>query len=89
MFGISATLVDGVLNVELPKREEAKPKPIPVGTGTPNSLGPGDAVPRAVAPPPLSALGWFQAAAARPPLGRSFHATYGFASVRSAASFVS
>jgi len=29
------------LNVELPKREEAKPKAIPIGTGSPKSLGPG------------------------------------------------
>ena len=38
---VAATLVDGVLNVELPKREEAKPKAIPIGTGSPKSLGPG------------------------------------------------
>lgn len=31
---INATLVDGVLSVELPKREEAKPKSIPIGVGT-------------------------------------------------------
>lgn len=31
---IHATLVDGVLTVELPKREEAKPKSIPIGIGT-------------------------------------------------------
>ena len=31
---INATLVDGVLTVELPKREEAKPKSIPIGIGT-------------------------------------------------------
>ena len=31
----------------------------------------------------------FQAVAAEPPRGRLFHATYGFASARSAASFVS
>ena len=30
---INATLVDGVLTVELPKREEAKPKSIPIGIG--------------------------------------------------------
>jgi HSP20 family protein len=38
---VAATLVDGVLNVDLPKREEAKPKAIPIGTGSPKSLGPG------------------------------------------------
>lgn len=37
---VSATLADGVLDVELPKREEAKPKSIPIGTGSPKSLGP-------------------------------------------------
>jgi HSP20 family protein len=37
---VSATLADGVLTVELPKREEAKPKSIPIGTGSPKSLGP-------------------------------------------------
>lgn len=37
---VSATLADGVLNVELPKREEAKPKSIPIGTGSPKPLGP-------------------------------------------------
>ena len=31
---INATLVDGLLTVELPKREEAKPKSIPIGVGT-------------------------------------------------------
>jgi HSP20 family protein len=31
---INATLVDGVLTVELPKRDEAKPKSIPIGIGT-------------------------------------------------------
>ena len=31
---INATLVDGLLTVELPKREEAKPKSIPIGIGT-------------------------------------------------------
>lgn len=31
---INATLADGVLTVELPKREEAKPKSIPIGIGT-------------------------------------------------------
>ena len=31
---INASLVDGVLTVELPKREEAKPKSIPIGIGT-------------------------------------------------------
>ncbi len=30
---INASLVDGVLTVELPKREEAKPKSIPIGIG--------------------------------------------------------
>ncbi len=30
---INATLVDGILTVELPKREEAKPKSIPIGIG--------------------------------------------------------
>ncbi len=37
---VSATLADGVLNVDLPKREEAKPKSIPIGTGSPKALGP-------------------------------------------------
>lgn len=31
---INATLTDGLLTVELPKREEAKPKSIPIGIGT-------------------------------------------------------
>jgi HSP20 family protein len=31
---INATLVDGLLTVELPKREEAKPKSIPIGIGS-------------------------------------------------------
>ena len=31
---INATLVDGILTVELPKREEAKPKSIPISIGT-------------------------------------------------------
>ena len=31
---INATLVDGVLTVELPKREEAKPKSIPIAIGS-------------------------------------------------------
>lgn len=31
---INASLVDGVLTIELPKREEAKPKSIPIGIGT-------------------------------------------------------
>ena len=31
---ISASLVDGILTVELPKREEAKPKSIPIGIGS-------------------------------------------------------
>jgi HSP20 family protein len=38
---VVATLADGVLHVELPKREEAKPKAIPIGTGSPKSLGSG------------------------------------------------
>lgn len=31
---ITASLVDGVLTIELPKREEAKPKSIPIGIGS-------------------------------------------------------
>ena len=31
---INAPLVDGVLSIELPKREEAKPKSIPIAVGT-------------------------------------------------------
>jgi HSP20 family protein len=37
---VSAALADGLLSVEIPKREEAKPKSIPIGTGSPKPLGP-------------------------------------------------
>lgn len=36
---VSASLVDGVLKVDIPKREEAKPKAIPIVAGSPKSLG--------------------------------------------------
>ncbi len=38
---VSATLADGVLKVDIPKREEAKPKAIPIAAGAPKSLGAG------------------------------------------------
>ena len=38
---INANLADGVLKIELPKKEEAKPKSIPIGTTGPKSLGSG------------------------------------------------
>ncbi len=38
---VSASLVDGVLKVDIPKREEAKPKAIPIAAGAPKSLGTG------------------------------------------------
>jgi len=36
---IHAHLVDGVLVIALPKKEEAKPKTIPIGTSAPKQLG--------------------------------------------------
>jgi HSP20 family molecular chaperone IbpA len=36
---VSASLADGVLKVDIPKREEAKPKAIPIAGGAPKSLG--------------------------------------------------
>lgn len=38
---VNANLVDGVLRIELPKKEEAKPKSISIGTTGPKSLGSG------------------------------------------------
>jgi len=38
---VSASLADGVLKVDIPKREEAKPKAIPIGTGSPKPLAAG------------------------------------------------
>ena len=35
---VKANLEDGVLRVELPKKEEAKPKSIPIGTGGPKQI---------------------------------------------------
>ncbi len=41
---VSANLTDGVLTVSFPKKEEAKPKSIPIGSGGPKSLGSGKKV---------------------------------------------
>jgi HSP20 family protein len=38
---VSANLADGVLTVSFPKKEETKPKSIPIGPGGPKSLGSG------------------------------------------------
>lgn len=38
---VAATLNDGVLQIELAKKEEAKPKSIPIGTGGHRQIGPG------------------------------------------------
>jgi HSP20 family protein len=38
---VSASLADGVLKVDIPKREEAKPKAIPIAAGTPKPLAAG------------------------------------------------
>jgi HSP20 family protein len=36
---VNANLVDGILKIELPKKEEAKPKSILIGTASPKFLG--------------------------------------------------
>lgn len=38
---VNANLAEGVLRIELPKKEEAKPKSIPIGGGGPKQIGAG------------------------------------------------